>query len=122
MFESEPDAERVCVVISDDGFSEEDVRGRLGISLPLCVVRWRDRDYLSVVRRLRPKVIVVVAPTPELALDSASLVACLITQYAPTVVSLALPGPSSDDQQLVVQQLGTGASVPIPSLCSLRIP
>ena len=71
------------MVIAEDGISEDEVRRSLGDLLPLRVVWWGDRDYLEVIRALRPAVIVVIGANDELTRDCCRLLACLLSSGAP---------------------------------------
>ena len=118
----EPFSEPVCVVVADDGIAEDDVRHQLGDSLPLRVVWWGDRDYLATVAALRPTVIVVLGADKGLAHDRCRLIACLFSGSAPTVISAEMMAAPSGAPHLLVQQLGTGATVQIASLSDVELP
>jgi hypothetical protein len=93
--------ERVCVVIWDGSTPEAQLRRYLDDALPLRFERWQDRTYLAAIEQLRPRVIVVVEPTDELAADAAGLLACLVTAYTPTIIAMTLAhGPSAAIEDL----------------------
>jgi hypothetical protein len=122
-------SERVCVVIWDGAAPEALLRRYLDDTLPLRFERWQDHAYLSAIDQLRPRVIVVVEPSDELAADVAGLLACLITAYTPTIIGMTLAHPALELAQqreggghgprLLVRQLGSGESAWIDSLSDL---
>jgi hypothetical protein len=117
-----PFSEPVGVVIAEDGISEGEVRRSLGDLLPLRVVWWGDRDYLAVIRALRPAVIVVLGSNDELTRDCCRLLASLFSNDAPTAISALMTGAPPGALRLQIQQLGTGASAQIASLSDLQLP
>jgi hypothetical protein len=106
-------SERVCVVISPPDIPEDDVRRRLGSALPLMFTRWEHRAYLASIRRLRPRVIVVVS-ADERARDYAALLDALLDSNAPTIAMLALT-----HEYLAIHQLGARTRARIHSLDDL---
>lgn len=116
---------RVCVVIADEATAEEAVRRWLGDALPLRVTSWRHRAYQEVIRRLRPRVVVVLADNPDLAWDSANLIACLFARFEPTVVSASFTVGSPDDPtmrpHLLLHRLGFRAQSSLASLAELTL-
>lgn len=106
-------SERVCVVISPPDIAEDDVRRRLGSGLPLKFTHWENRAYMTAIRSLRPRVIVVVS-VDESARDYAALLGALLDSDAPTIAMLALAG-----EYLTIQQLGAGNRARITSLDDL---
>lgn len=118
----EPLSEPVCVVIADDDIAEEEVRRRLGNSLPLRVVSWGDHSYLAAIRDLRPAAIVVLGADEKLVHDQCRLVASLFSSCAATVISATMTEAPSRALHLLVQQLGTGAAAQIASLSDLQLP
>lgn len=113
--------ERICVVIADEQVAEAEVRSCLGDSLPLHIVSWTGQEYLRVVADLRPRVVVVVEQTVELARDSAMLLANLLVGRGPTIASLGQTDPLNGSWSLIVWQLGFGAAAQICSLADLRL-
>ena len=123
--------ERVGVVIWDGSVPEEELRRHLDSMLPLRFVRWQDRTYLATINQLRPRVIVVVEPSDEVAAVAAGLLAVLVTAYTPTIiavtwspVSVVASGGSAGyipSVRLLVCQLGPMASAWIESLADLRL-
>lgn len=114
---------RICVVIADEATSEEVVRRWLGDTLPLRVTSWGHRAYQEVIRRLRPRVVVVLATNRDLAWDNGTLVACLFARFEPTVVSATLARESASDlgspPHLLVHHLGFRAQTELASLAEL---
>lgn len=143
--EAAPEAasERVCVVIWDGSVPEAELRRYLDDTLPMRFVRWQDRTYLSTIDQLRPRVIVAVEPSDELAADVAGLLACLVTTYIPTIIGMTV-APSvegnphrlegspqgvaqevveavTERPHLLVRQLGSLESATIDSLADLTL-
>ncbi len=114
-------AEPVCVAIASADIAEDEVRRLLSAELPLRVARWEDRGYLPIIRGLRPRVIVVVTRSEQLADDSAALIAALFARFGPTVVSATVAGSDDGELQLVVHQLGTSTRVRIHRLNDLQL-
>ena len=114
---------RVCVVITDESNAADSVRRWLGDSLPLRVTSWRRHAYQEVIRRLRPRVVVVLGSNPNLTWDSGSLVACLFARFEPTVISASIAtGAESDPKllpRLLIHRLGSRAQVELASLAEL---
>ena len=110
------------MVIAEDGISEGDVRRSLGDLLPLRIVWWGDRDYLEVIRALRPAVIVVLGANDELTRDCCQLLACLLSSGAPSAISAWMTGAPAGAPHLHLLQLGTGASAHITSLSDVQAP
>jgi hypothetical protein len=117
-----PFLEPVGVVIAEDGISEGEVRRSLGDFLPLRVVWWGDRNYLAVIRALRPAVIVVLGSNDELTRDCCRLLASLLSSNAPTGISARMTGAPPGAPHLQIQQLGAGSSAQIASLSDLLLP
>lgn len=123
--------ERVGVVIWDGSVPEEELRRQLDGGLPLRFVRWQDRTYLATINQLRPRVIVVVEPSDELAAVAAGLLALLVTAYTPTIIavtwspiSLFAAGGSAGyipAVRVLVFQLGPMAGAWIESLGDLHL-
>jgi hypothetical protein len=113
-------SEPIGVVIAEDGISEDEVQRSIGDLLPLRVAWWGERDYLEVIRALRPAVIVVLGSNDELTRDRCRLLACLLSSNAPTAISAWITGAPSGAPHLRILQLGTGASAQIASLDALR--
>jgi len=107
--------ERICVVIRPPDLSDDDLRRLLGSALPLKFTSWEDRAYMSAIRNLRPRVI-IVASIDERASDSAALLGALLDSDAPTIATLTLTL-----KQLTIQQLGSGARAQIDSLDDLLL-
>ena len=121
----EPLSEPVCVVIADEDISQDEARDCLGDSLPVRVVFWQDPSYVATITALRPQVIVVLAEwgTPDaLVRERCQLIASLFSSFAPTVISATMSSLPIGAPCLVVQQLGTGATVKIGGLSALRLP
>lgn len=116
---------RVCVVIADEATAEETVRRWLGDALPLRITSWRHHAYQEVIRRLRPRVVVVLADNPDLAWDSANLIACLFSRFEPTVVSASFttgaPTESLALPHLLLHHLGFRTQSGIASLAELTL-
>lgn len=119
---------RVGVVIADESISEDVLRRWLGDALPLRITSWRHHAYQEVIRRLRPRVVVVVATNPELAWDSGNLIACLFARFGPTVVSGAAPlndrassrpSETAMPPRLLIHRLGVRAQTELASLADL---
>jgi hypothetical protein len=106
----------VCVVIADDDFAEESVRQCLDTALPVRVTRWQDQAYLSDIRDLRPRMIVVLGKENVLAQEQADLVATLFSQDEPTVISGTVSARLGRSCHLVVHRLGRGAKARVDSL------
>jgi hypothetical protein len=103
--------ERVCVVIWDGSTPQAQLRRYLDDALPLRFERWQDRAYLAAIDQLRPRVIVVVEPTDELAADAAGLLACLITAYTPTIIAMTLAHSPSASIGELEEAIGANPSV-----------
>lgn len=106
---------RICVVIHTPGISEDDLRSRLGGSLPLKFTSWDHRAYMSAIRNLRPRVIVVAASN-DVVRDFAALLSALLDTEAPTIATCTLAL-----EQLSIQQLGVSAQATIRSLDDLLV-
>jgi hypothetical protein len=106
---------RVCVVIRSPGISEDELRSRLGGSLPLKFTSWDHRAYMSAIRNLRPQVIVVAA-SDEIVRDFAALLSALLDSEVPTIAIFALAL-----ERLSIQQLGASAQAYIHSLDDLLV-
>ena len=114
-------SERVCVVIWDGTPPEAELRRQLGDALPMRMVRWQDRSYLAVIQRLRPRVIVAVEPDETTATDVAGLLACLVSDYTPTVIGMAAGGRPNRRPSLIVRQLGPRETSRVGSLGDVRL-
>lgn len=119
--QSEPYSERVCVIIADATISEDQLRRALGDALPLRVVHWQDAGYLTVVRNLRPRVIVIASTNVETAEDSTALIAVLFARFAPTVIGLTLAPSEREQARLMVVALGVHTAARIAALDDLRL-
>ncbi len=115
-------SEPVCVVITDDGIAEDEVRRRLGNSLPLRIVSWGDQNYLTIISALRPAVIVVLGADEGLLQNRCKLVASLFSNLEPTVISAKIADASEFAPELLIEQLGAGTAVQIASLSDLKLP
>lgn len=104
---------QVCVVIHAASISEDELRTRLGSALPLKFTSWEDRAYLTAIRNLRPRVIVVAA-SDDRARDSAALLGALLDSDSPTIATLAVPL-----EHFTIQQLGESTQAQIRSLDDL---
>ncbi|MFI5271421.1 MAG: hypothetical protein ACHQ4H_00115 [Ktedonobacterales bacterium] len=102
-------------MICSGEISEEEIRRRLGDALPLKFTRWMAREYLSTIRALRPRVIVTVA-SDDTAELFAALIACLLANAEPTVISMMLA-----DDHLTIRQLGERTLARICSLDDLHL-
>jgi hypothetical protein len=84
-------SEHVCVAIAANEISVEMVQEHLGAAWPLRVTRWGQQSYLTVIRQLRPSVIVVVTAEQAPVEETALLLSALFDRYSPTIASLTLP-------------------------------
>ncbi len=116
---SRPFANLVCVVIVDSTVTDAAVRRWLGDSLPVRLASWDNRAYYTAIRRLRPRLIIVLDTTAELAWESGNLIASLFAPFAPTVLSAAAPGDRAAHPRLTIHQLGLRARASIASLDDL---
>ena len=116
---------RVCVVITDESNPEDTVHRWLGDTLPLRITSWQRHAYQEVIRRLRPRVVVVLGSNANLAWDSGRLVACLFARFEPTVISAAIAGDSVNDPKvlphLLIHGLGSRAQAELASLADLLL-
>ena len=116
-----PYANRVCVVIVESALSDDAVRRWLGDALPIRIAPWRDREYYTAIRRLRPRLIAVLEATAELAWESGILIACLFGRFEPTVLSAVIPRDPSARPPLTVHRLGVQAEARIAALDDLTL-
>lgn len=106
----------VCIVIADDEFAETTVRHCLDTALPIHVTRWQGEAYLADIRKLSPRMIVVLGKEDTLAQEQADLVATLFSQGEPTVISGTVSTRLGLTCRLVVHRLGRGARARVDSL------
>jgi len=121
MDDPEKATQQLCLLITNDNTDIGASLRWLGASVRVHVTHWQDAEYLQIIDRLRPDVIVTEAEVSGLASDYAILIAALITAYRPTVVSLA---PQQHDRacvRLVARQIGAGAGVYLTSLADLDL-
>jgi hypothetical protein len=121
MNDPEKPSERLCLLITNDNTDIGAALRCLGVSLRVQVTRWQDDDYLQIISRLRPAVIVTEAAAIGWASDYAILIAALITDYRPTVVSLAPQMHAGSCAYLVARQIGAGAGIYLNSLADLDL-
>lgn len=115
------DTQRICLVITTDDISEEDIRRRLGDSLPLHFVSWADQAYLQAIAALSPRVIVVTEHTVDAARLMASLLAEILGTTEPTIASLGLFDLWEGADCLYVCKVGADAAVRIGSLADVSL-
>jgi hypothetical protein len=91
----------------------------LGVSVRVQVTYWQDNDYLEMINRLRPPIIVTEAAAIDWASEYAVLIAALITTYRPTIVSLAPLAHELSSVYCIAHQIGAGTGVRLNSLDEL---
>lgn len=117
----EQDTKQLCLLIHDDDIADTDASQRwLGDTMHVETTRWQGDEYLEIIHRLRPAVIVTEAATIEWASDYAMLVATLISYYRPTVVGFVPPRRENDSSvYLIARQIGEGAGIRLASLADI---
>lgn len=106
----------ICLVIADDEATEESVRQCLDTALPIYMTRWQGQSYFDAIRKLGPRMIVVLGKEGVVVQQQAKLVATLFAEGDPTVMSGTLSSTDKRCCHFVVHRLGASAQTQIDSI------
>lgn len=113
---------RLCLLITNNDNMDLIASLRwLGVSVRVQVTHWQDNDYLEIINRLCPDIIVTEAAAIDWASEYAVLIAALITNYRPTIISLAPLAHEQSSLYGIAHQIGAGAGVRLNSLNDLNL-
>ena len=114
------DWQPICVALIQDSITQPLIRERLGSAGILYVLSWRDVSYLDQMRELRPEILIIVDHDSRRATDSVALLAAILTDPLPSLLSLTFAEEEEGDESLLLWQVGARQAARIGSLAELR--
>lgn len=114
------DWQPVCVALIHDSTTQPLIRERLGSTGILYVLSWRDVSYLDQMRELRPEILIIVDHDPQRATDSVALLAAILTDPLPSLLSLTITDDGGEESLLLLWQVGARQAARLGSLAELR--